>query len=104
VQPFASRDSFTAHYVWPDIENREQDRQVHANGCQSRKPGQNSDNKWSLYRCHWKLTDTVRMLYQQTASAKARALGAHEAVVAQSHRVAQSLATCSLLTKKCRQT
>jgi len=30
VQPFRARNSLTAHYVWPDVENREQDGQVHA--------------------------------------------------------------------------
>ena len=33
VQPFASRDSLTAHDVWTDVEDREQDRQVRADRC-----------------------------------------------------------------------
>ena len=45
VQPFRARDSFATHDVWPDVENREQDRQVHANGSQRREPGQDPDRK-----------------------------------------------------------
>ena len=30
VQPFASRNSLATHDVRPDVENREQDRQIHA--------------------------------------------------------------------------
>ncbi len=56
VQPFGSRDSFPAHDVRPDVENREQDRQVHCGGSQSRKPGQDTDRKRLFYFCHWKVT------------------------------------------------
>ena len=48
VQAFITRNSLAAHDMWPDIANREEDRQIHANGCQSRKPGQDSDRKRSL--------------------------------------------------------
>ena len=54
VQPFGARDAFTAHDVWPDVENREQDRQIHSGGGQRRTPGQNSDRERLLYFCHWK--------------------------------------------------
>jgi len=30
VQPFGARNSLTAHDVWPDVVNREQDRQIHS--------------------------------------------------------------------------
>jgi hypothetical protein len=30
VEPLDPRNAFTAHDVWPDIENRKDDRQVHA--------------------------------------------------------------------------
>jgi hypothetical protein len=56
VQPFRARDVFTTHDMWPDVENREQDRQVHANGCQRRKPDQDSNRKRWLGFCHWKVT------------------------------------------------
>ena len=56
AQPFLASNTLTAHDVWPDIESRQQDRQVHANGCQSRKPGQDTDRKRLLYFCHWKVT------------------------------------------------
>ena len=39
VQPFIAGDTFAAHDVWPDFPNREQDRQVHAGGSQTCKPG-----------------------------------------------------------------
>ncbi len=39
VQPIRARDSLTAHHVRPDVEEREQDRQVHAGGSQTCKPG-----------------------------------------------------------------
>ena len=45
VQPFIARDAFAAHDVWPDVENREQDRQQHSDGSQSCKPGQDSNRK-----------------------------------------------------------
>ena len=54
VQPFSTRHAFTAHDVWPDVENREQDRQIHSGGGQRRTPGQNSDRERLLYFCHWK--------------------------------------------------
>jgi len=50
VQPFRARDALTAHDVRPDIENREQDRQVHSDGSQTCEPGQDSDREWSLQR------------------------------------------------------
>ena len=45
MQPFASRDALAAHDVWADVANREQDRQVRADRCQSCKPGQDPDRK-----------------------------------------------------------
>ena len=45
VQPFASRDALTTHHVWTDIANREEDRQVHADRGQRRKPSQDSHRK-----------------------------------------------------------
>ena len=48
VQPFRARHSLATHDVWSDVENREQDRQIHSGGCQSREPGQDSDRKRSL--------------------------------------------------------
>ena len=45
VQPFSARDVLAAHDVRTDVENREQDRQVHSDGGQSCKPGQDSDRK-----------------------------------------------------------
>src|SRR6266487_696650 len=56
VQPFTARNPLTAHDVWTDVANREQDRQVHADRCQSRKPGQDSDCKWSLQLWYRKVT------------------------------------------------
>ena len=41
-----------AHDVRPDIENRQHDRQVHAERSQRRKPCQNSDEEWLLGFCH----------------------------------------------------
>jgi hypothetical protein len=45
VQPFALRDSLATHDVRPDVENRDQDRQIHSGGCQCRKPGQDTNRK-----------------------------------------------------------
>ncbi len=48
VQPFGARDVLATHDVWTNIENREQDRQVHANGGQSCKPNENSNQEWNF--------------------------------------------------------
>jgi hypothetical protein len=55
VQPLDPRDALAAHDVWPDIEDREHDRKVHADRCECRKPSQNSDRKRLFYIYHWKL-------------------------------------------------
>jgi hypothetical protein len=52
VQPFSARDALATHDVRPDIENREHNRQVHANGGQSREPGQDTDRKRLLCLTH----------------------------------------------------
>ena|SRR5437773_2229605 len=55
MQPFASRDALAAHDVRSDIENREQDREIHSGSCQRRKPSQDSDRKRWLCLCHGKV-------------------------------------------------
>jgi hypothetical protein len=52
VQPLRPRDALAAHDVRPDIENRQHNRQVHAERSQRRKPCQNSDEEWLLGFCH----------------------------------------------------
>ena len=56
VQPFRARDVFTTHDVRPNVENREQDRQVHPNGSQNCKPSQDSNQEWLLRVRHCKRT------------------------------------------------
>jgi len=48
MQPLLARNWLPAHDVWPDVTNREQDRQIHSDRSQSCKANEKSNQEWNL--------------------------------------------------------
>ena len=48
MQPLLARNWLPAHDVWPDVTNREQDRQIHSDRSQSCKANEKSNQEWNF--------------------------------------------------------